>query len=240
MKKIKIIRLAEIDSTNNYAKEISGKYSEDIAVIADKQTAGRGRMGRNFFSPEGGIYMSLLIHPKDQNPTDITVMAAVAVARTLESVCGAKPFIKWVNDIYIGGKKVCGILCEGAYNSESKRFSYAVLGIGINVSVPKGGFPDDIKDIAGALFQNNNEKIKEKIIKDFIKNFFYIYNGKKEYLSEYKSRSNVLGKQIKYTENGKQFTAKAVDITESGELVVESEGKLRKLGAGEIKIVIKS
>lgn len=238
---IKRVYLDEIDSTNDYAKKLAQSEKSDILVIAEKQTAGKGRKGRTFISPEGGIYMSLLLHQNViSDPTKITVMASVAVARAIEKVLGINAQIKWVNDIYVNGKKVCGILTEGAYNSQKKSFDYAVLGIGINLSVPKNGFSEDIKDIAGALTDKSSRQLKEQMINSILDCFFDIYYGKKEYMSEYKSRSNVLGKQIEYIKNNEKFSGNAVDISESGELIVEENGEKKILNSGEIKICIES
>ena len=237
MKTIKEYRFKELDSTNEFAKREAEKTSEDILIISEKQTAGKGRMGRSFHSPEGGIYMSLLLHPKaDKNSLRITVMAAVAVARAIETVVGVKAQIKWVNDIYVDNKKVCGILTEGPYNTEKKAFDYAVLGIGINTVLPIGGFPGDIKDIAGALFETKDDLKQECLIDLFLENFFEIYDGKSDYMTEYKSRSIVLGKEIEYIKNGKKIRAEAIDILNSGELVVRTDCGIQKLNSGEIKI----
>ena len=237
MMKIKKYHFKEIDSTNEFAKREATKTSEDILIISEKQTAGKGRMGRSFHSPEGGIYMSLLLHPKeDRKPTDITVMAAVAVSRAIETVVDARVYIKWVNDIYVNNKKVCGILTEGSYNAQKRVFDYAVLGVGINMFVPTDGFPDDIKDIAGALLETKDDLKKERLIDAFLENFFEIYDGKSDCMPEYKSRSIVLGKEIEYIKNGERIRAKAVDISDSGELVVKTDSGEQKLNSGEIKI----
>lgn len=237
--KIKKYILDEIDSTNNFAKQISDKAKEDALIIANKQTAGKGRMGRTFFSPEGGIYMSLLLHPDimPEKVTDITVMAAVAVAEAIERICGVKTYIKWVNDIYVGNKKVCGILTEGAFNSKSKKFDYAVLGIGINL-FDEGILPDELKEIAGSLDKSVN---KEKLIEKIVDSFYLLYNsGGNSYIKEYKERSNVLGRQITYCIGGKTEEGTAVDITDDAKLVVKTENGLTIYGCGEIKIDVQS
>lgn len=241
MNKIKRYYFKEIDSTNEFAKKISKETSQDILIVSEKQTAGKGRMGRSFHSPEGGIYMSLLLHPDTtKNPLDITVMASVAVSGAIESLLGVKAYIKWVNDIYVDNKKVCGILTEGSFNTEKKAFDYAVLGVGINLFRPKGGFPDDIKNIAGSLTETGKAGLKERLIDVFLENFFEIYNGGRDYMTEYKARSNVLGKNIEYIKNGIKYKAKAVDILNSGELLVETESGMQTLNSGEIKICTES
>lgn len=233
--KIKKYILDEIDSTNNFAKQISQKTKEDALIIANKQTAGKGRMGRTFFSPEGGIYMSLLLHPEiaPERITGITVMAAVAVAEAIERICGVKPYIKWVNDIYVGNKKVCGILTEGAFNSEKKKFDYAVLGIGINL-FDEGVLPDDLKEIAGSLDKSVN---KEKLIEKIVDSFYFLYNsGGNSYIKAYKERSNVLGREITYYIGGKTEKGTAIDITDDAKLVVKTQEKIKTFACGEIKL----
>ncbi len=125
------------------------------AAISGGQTRGRGRRGRTFFSPSGtGLYMSILLRPAGlgaEQAVKYTTVAAVAVAEAIEAVSGKTASIKWVNDIYVEERKVCGILTEASFNPEDGTLDYAVVGIGINVYEPQGGFPPEIKDRAGAL-----------------------------------------------------------------------------------------
>ena len=132
-------------------------------VIANEQTAGRGRLSRSFFSPKDtGIYMSLLLRPKNYSAKQavrITTMAAVAMCEAIETVSDEKAEIKWVNDIFVRGEKVCGILTEGSFNLESGLLDYAVLGIGINIYQPKDGFPNELSSIAGAVFSEKQSTV---------------------------------------------------------------------------------
>ena len=149
---IKIQAFESLDSTNNYLKKLaSGGAAEGTVVIADEQTAGRGRMGRSFASAPGcGIYMSMLLRPEgctaDCAP-GLTAVAAVAVCRAIEKVCGRAPGIKWINDLYLRGKKICGILCESSV--KDGRVNYAVLGIGLNVTTRAEEFPEELRETAG-------------------------------------------------------------------------------------------
>jgi BirA family biotin operon repressor/biotin-[acetyl-CoA-carboxylase] ligase len=146
----------EVTSTNSILKEYAEKgEQEGKVIVAEKQSSGRGRMNRSFYSPEGtGIYLSILLKPNltFQESLLITTTAAVAVAEAIEKVSGCEAKIKWVNDIYCKGKKVCGILTEASLDMESGALKYAVLGIGINVLKPAGDFPEELKDIAAAVF----------------------------------------------------------------------------------------
>lgn len=227
----------KVTSTNLLMKEKAQTGAEEFSVlIASEQTSGRGRLGRTFHSPKGtGIYMSILLTPeKDRNPLLITVDTAVCVARVLEKITKKKALIKWVNDIYINGKKVCGILAERVEDR-------IVLGIGINVFLPKGGFPDDIKDRAGALFQTKKRFIKEKIITELLNEFYHIYMNpiRGELLAEYKNRSMVTGKELLILRNGEEEQAVAIAINDDYSLLVKKEnGETENLNTGDVSIKI--
>ena len=227
----------KVTSTNLIMKEKAQTGAEEFSVlIASEQTAGRGRLGRSFHSPKGtGIYMSILLTPeKDRNPLLITVDTAVCVARVLEKLTGEKALIKWVNDIYIKERKVCGILAERVQNK-------IVLGIGINVFSPRGGFPDDIKDRAGALFEKKERYIKEKVITELLNEFYNIYMNpvRDELIAEYKNRSMVTGKNILILRNGGEEEAVATDINDDYSLMVKKEnGEIENLSTGDVSIKI--
>ena len=144
-----------ISSTNTVLKALAADGAgANLALVAEHQTAGRGRMGRSFCSPSGtGLYFSLLLRPKvpAAEAMSMTACAAVAVSRTIEELTGRSTRIKWVNDILIGQKKVCGILTEAGIDGETGMLRYAVIGVGINVREPEGGFPPEIAGIAGAV-----------------------------------------------------------------------------------------
>ena len=145
-----------ITSTNTVLKQLAAENAPaGLALVAAEQTAGRGRLGRSFYSPSGtGLYLSLLLRPELEaaQAVCLTACAAVAVAESLESLADVHPAIKWVNDLYLGGKKVCGILTEAGLDCETGRMSYVVVGIGINTRLPAGDFPPEIRDVAGAVF----------------------------------------------------------------------------------------
>ena len=173
----KFFEYDEIDSTNLEAKRYAASNSEPLqeipVFIAKSQTGGRGRLGRSFFSPEEtGLYMSILL-PINENliETDlITPACGVAVCRTIEELSKQEPKIKWVNDIYCRGRKVVGILTEGGLKAGTDQLSYAVLGIGINLWEPTGGFPEEIKKIAGSVLTESfqpDKMEKEQLIDNF-------------------------------------------------------------------------
>lgn len=240
--KLNIVIFQELDSTNNYLKIIgSNGEKENQLVIALSQTGGRGRMGRSFYSPNGtGIYFSLLLHPEisAEKSLFLTVMAAVSVAETVMKYNKNDVKIKWVNDIYIDGKKVCGILTEGAVNC-NKKLDYAVVGIGVNVVAPENGFPDDIKDIATAIFPGNTEEyINEKIISDVVNRFFSMYNGDdKDYIRRYKEYSYLTGKEINIISGDSTRPATVIDITDDCHLLVKNENdEIEEISSGDVSV----
>lgn len=242
MKK-KIIHLENVPSTNSYLRElgISGA-DEGTVIIADRQTGGKGRLGRSFFSPEGGLYMSVLLRPEEsaENALIITAAAAVASARAIEALSGRSCLIKWVNDIYIDGKKVCGILTEGAFLDGCDKLSFAVLGIGINISDPEGGFPDDIKDIAGSISgkYRHQSSFKYMLADKILDEFFALYSAlpNASFMDEYRRRSLLLGKEIKYIRNEQEHFCTAVDIDDKGQLIVNENGENLVIGTGEVTV----
>jgi BirA family biotin operon repressor/biotin-[acetyl-CoA-carboxylase] ligase len=225
-------------STNDLLKQkaINGA-KEGTAVLSFSQTDGKGRKGRTFISEKGGIYLSILVRPKTFNfdTTLITSATAVAVSKAIEEISNIKTDIKWVNDILIGGKKVCGILCEsGICGSDS----FVVVGIGINVFKLENNFADEIKDIATYVFEKEDNELFIKLTAKVIDNFFYEYNSihNLSFLDEYRKRSVCLGKEISVY--GK--TAKALEIDNRCRLKVEyADGKQEYLSTGEISIKLK-
>ena len=165
-------------------------------------------------------------------------MAAVSVAETVMKYNKNDVKIKWVNDIYIDGKKVCGILTEGAINS-NKMLEYAVVGIGMNVVAPQNGFPDDIKDIATSVFPGKTEEnIKEKIVADVINRFFDMYNGvDNSYIRRYKQYSYLTGKEINIISGESTRPATVIDITDDCHLLVKNEkGEFEEISTGDVSV----
>lgn len=229
-----------VTSTNTLLKEMAEKGAADgTVVIAESQTAGKGRMGRSFFSPAGtGIYISVLVRSETEaeKAVLITARAAVAACRTIEKLTDKFPQIKWVNDIFSEGKKVGGILTEAAAVKEKIR--YAVMGIGINVFVPAEGFPAEIKDTAGAICEETITDLREKTAAEFL-NFFSSLSDYDIVFEEYKKRSLVLGRkaEIVNTATGSFYPATVLDIDPKCRLVIEDgNGEIKTLSSGEIRI----
>ena len=233
-----------IGSTNAEAKSCAaGGSPEGTVIIADEQTSGRGRLGRVFASPQKtGIYMSILLRPNfsPKDSLSITTSAAVAVAKAIEAVSGKETKIKWVNDVYMNEKKVCGILTEASVNFENDRLNYAVLGIGINVQYPDGGFPQEIRDIAGAVFDGEcTDNSRSKIAAAVINNFFEYYKKLpgNDYIEEYRARSLLTGRQVSYTENGSEGSGVVTDIDDEARLLLKlADGSTKIFSAGEVSL----
>ncbi|MBQ2819698.1 MAG: biotin--[Clostridia bacterium] len=226
-KALPIVVYDTIDSTNTQAKLSS---IDQGIFVAKHQTAGRGRQGKSFYSPDStGLYMSVVlpITPMEAYEFTLTAAAAVAAARAIENVCNISVQIKWVNDLYLHGKKVAGILTEADIDR-------VIVGIGINISTES--FPADIP-LAGSLDAENISK--SKLAASFAENLFDITSSKsREFMSEYRSRSMLLGKEISFEKDGNAFTANALRIEDNGELTVLSNGIELTLHSGEVQIIL--
>lgn len=245
LKNLTIKYVEESPSTNSDIIKNAENIQDGTVLVAASQSQGRGRRGRAFFSPKGaGIYFSLLLRPKElkgEQATSITTMAAVAVCKAIEKVSGQTAEIKWVNDIFVQKKKVCGILTEAFFDMETGFIDYAVLGVGINVYAPKEGYPKEIQDIAGYIFENPVNNARARIVAETLNNFFDYYNcqNKTIYSEEYKKRSFVIGKQIEVIYPDKREKVTALDVDSDCHLIVKNKnGEIKTLSTGEISICI--
>lgn len=229
-----------VTSTNAVLKEKADGLREGTVLIASEQTAGRGRFKRKFYSPAGnGIYMSIFLRPSlsAADSVLITTAAAAAVSLAAEELSGRKTEIKWVNDVLINGKKICGILTEAALDIESGKLDYAVLGVGLNAYEQSGGFPDEIKDIAGAIFEKRENSLKNRLAAKVLTYFFKFYDTleNRDFLTVYRERSAVTGKKILVISGDKKIPATAVGIDGDCRLEVRYEdGRTEFLSSGEI------
>lgn len=235
-----------VTSTNTVLKELAQKGAPHGYVLAaEAQTAGKGRLGRSFYSPSGsGIYMSVLLRPK-MNAEDalfITTSAAVAVQRAVRTCCGNKknPQIKWVNDIYLDGKKICGILTEAAIDFESGGLEYAVLGIGVNITSPEGGFPDDIKSTAASLFgSKKHSNMRNRLAAEILRELEKLPDGfmSPEILDEYRSSSMLIGKNAYAHFRDSVKPCFVLGVDERARLLVRFEdGSEQALSSGEVSV----
>ncbi len=230
---------AVLPSTNTTARELARQGApEGTVVVAAAQTAGRGTRSRAFFSPQGGVYMSVILRPREADGCLITSCAAVAVARAIERLCPLKVQVKWVNDLYVGGRKLCGILTEAGFAPDNS-LDFVVLGIGVNVAAVD--FPPDIADIATSLGNEGCAVDRNALITAILEEWESTYAtiGSGEFLAESRTRSCVLGRRVIVTRGNEQFTATAREINDRGHLLVEKDdGDTVTLLSGEVSIRI--
>ena len=242
---------------------------EGYVVIAAEQTRGSGRRGRSFYSPSGtGVYISVLLRPENCPAGDavrITTIAAVAACKSIEDLImqeksalenipaaenaadpqenargtGNAPGIKWVNDVYMRGRKVCGILTQGSFDMESALLDYAVMGIGFNVYEPEGGFPEEIREIAGPVAAERAGDLRVHLAGSFLRHFGKVCDSLAEasFAEEYRKRSIVTGQNILVLRNGQEIPAFAEDIDGECRLRVRyADGREELLSSGEVSI----
>ena len=235
----------EVTSTNALLKDMAAEGADEgRALIAKKQTAGRGRLGRNFFSPKNGIYLSILLKP-DMDFREamlLTTIAAVAVVEAVREVTGKDTGIKWVNDVYLEGKKICGILTEAVTDVENGKLSYAVVGIGVNITRPSDeNFPEELRDIAGFIYDGEEppKGIMSKLTASIIKNYFKYYEKLPEhsFMESYKQHQILLNKKIFVITSESSKNARVKGVDDEARLLVEYEdGKEEALFTGEVSI----
>ena len=234
-----------ISSTNTVLKGRAAEGApEGLVLLAEEQTAGRGRMGRSFYSPPGsGLYLSLLLRPEMQavEATRLTACAAVAVAETIEELSGRDTQIKWVNDIFVDDRKVCGILTEASVDCESGMMHYVIIGIGVNTHVPAGDFPEELRGIAGAAFGSGPvPELRCRLAAGILDRLAdYARDPAAPRVFEgYKRRSLVLGKHIDILSPGREpVSAEAIDLAEDYSLLARlPDGSIRRLSSGEVSV----
>lgn len=231
-----------VTSTNTILKQRGQNGApHGLVIAAEAQTAGRGRMGRDFFSPANtGIYFSILLRPNlsPENCLLITTAAAVSCARVLERHAKSAARIKWVNDVYIDNKKVCGILTEAAFTGRAT-LDYVVLGIGINISPPKDGFPMDITNKAGTVLKTNELDLRGRIAAEILDSFLDMYENieNREFIKEYRSRSLLDGMEVEVLKHDCSRPAKALFVDEELCLLVQyPDGTIEQLRTGDVSI----
>ena len=235
----------ETGSTNTLAKEAANAGQEAPAVyIAAMQTAGRGRRGRSFLSvPGGNICMSFLLRPKmaAADAVFFTTATCVAVHRAIRNVTGIVCGIKWVNDLYYQGKKVCGILTEAVTDCETGIVDCVIPGIGINFNIAPELFPEELREIAGALYPGEKRihVTRNRLAAEIIIQMFKVMGELQDrsFLKEYREHSILLGKKILVYAGSEPEDATALDVDGNGGLVVElSDGTKRVLSTGEVTV----
>ncbi len=247
----------EVTSTNDILKEKAAAGAPDgTVIVASAQTAGKGRAGRSFYSPDdSGVYLSILLRPEGftaERAARFTTMAAIAACHAIDELTGSADMdvhgaqIKWVNDVYLAGKKVVGILTEAGLDLESGALDYAVLGIGFNVYEPEGGFPEEIRERAGAILTERIGGAKNRLIAAFIRQFICYYREEIErkddgqlpaYVHAYQERCFVVGREIDVIAGGQSRPARALSVDDDCRLLVEyGDGTRETLASGEVSI----
>ena len=234
-----------LETTNNTAKELASSGAEHgTVVIANHQTAGKGRFGKSFHSPpDHGVYMSIVLFTSRlsfSTPTLITASAAVSVCEAIENISDKTAQIKWVNDIFLDGKKVCGILTESVSSSVSTGSQVVVLGIGVNFSTPAENFPKELQTTAGSVFCTEKPSAtRNRLVAEVIYRIVFPkkQHDEKEMLEKYRKRMFLLGKTVRITCSGEPYEALAVDIDEIGQLIVKkANGDILSLSSGEVSL----
>ena len=228
---LRVRTLGTVDSTNLRLKEAArtGDAAPPFLLTAACQTAGRGRLGRSFVSPPGtGLYMSLLFTPPDAADSGrTTIAAAVAVCRAIEETTALTPKIKWVNDLFLGGKKVCGILAEAVGRD-------VIVGIGVNLKTPPGGFPPEA-GAAGALDADVDACFLAGRIAAHLRDCA-CESDFSRVLNEYRIRMPLVGRTVRYLQNGQEKSARVTGVDDRGGLMIEGENGPDTLRCGEISL----
>ncbi|HEL1613046.1 TPA: bifunctional biotin--[acetyl-CoA-carboxylase] ligase/biotin operon repressor BirA [Streptococcus suis] len=228
---------ADSDSTQLDAKQgIEAGHKSPALYLAPHQNRAKGRFGRPFYaSKSGGIYMSLRLSPNvpflEFKP--YTILAAAAVVKAIQSLCDLDVQIKWVNDIYLGQKKVAGILTEAISSMENQRVTDVIIGVGINVHIDD--FPKELQQAAGNLFDDQPPFTRNQLITAIWKAF--LETDEKELIALYKEKSLVVGQQVSFVENQVEFRGTAIAVTDTGNLVIQLDnGKAKIISSGEISL----
>ena len=240
--KHKILEYDLATSSNDIAKDLAQNGAEHgTTVIVHSQTNGRGRSGRAFISnSENGLYMSIILRPTlpPQTYNTLTALACVAVVNAIEKTTSRAPKIKWVNDIYINDRKICGILTESQISQGT--FEYIICGIGVNITPPKNGFDAEISNIAGAIFEKNAPIDYKMALCNIILDELFTYYDKieeKAHMPKYKEYSMIIGKEVDVYQGNKVINGVAYDIGDNAELIVKCNGgTIRTFSSGEARV----
>lgn len=233
---IDVIVYNKTDSTNTRAKVFLKEGKEPpFLLVAEEQTAGRGRHGHSFFSPESGLYYSLVLKPEDMDSAiqKTTIAAAVALQEAIHMVSGISCDIKWVNDLYLDHRKISGILCEAPRNSDNEVMGITI-GIGINIAQKE--FPEEIRDTAGSL---NRPDLDRNLLAGMLTNRILYWMERLQdssLIKAYKEHSMLLGKQVSFQLNEETITGIAIEINEDGNLIVQAD-QTYTLNSGEVSLL---
>jgi biotin-[acetyl-CoA-carboxylase] ligase BirA-like protein len=239
-----IQHFSEVTSTNDLAKELAAKGTkEGTVVISETQTLGRGRLGREWASPEGGIWFSVILRPEvaPKDASKLTFVAAVAVARVIREMFSLEAEIKWPNDVLIGGKKVCGILTETSTKGDVVNF--VVVGVGINANVSLDSFPENLRDALTSLKEELKEEVeREEFLRALLKELehYYMMFMQKKFdliLEEWRNLAGFLGQHVEVISFDEKIRGRAVDVDRNGALIIKlRNGTAKKVMLGDVTI----
>lgn len=232
----------EVESTNQTLRERAERGEEaGLFFLARSQTKGRGRLGRSFFSPkDAGLYMSLLLRPEKvdaEKATRYTTLAAVAVCDAIEETTDLQPEVKWVNDVLVNGRKVCGVLTEASIGLENRLVEYLVVGVGVNLYEPQEGVPDELADIVGHVFSERKGNGRNLFAATFVNAFMKRLSQDEETVYHaYRSRLTAIGEIVEASfPNGATERARIIDVDQDYRLIVEYlDGRRDRLLSGEV------
>lgn len=242
LRQIPVEVLPTVTSTNDVLKERARELPDWYTLISQTQTKGKGRRTRSFYSPvSSGLYLSMLVRPPvpAQEATRLTTVAAVAACRTIRDCTDAEPGIKWVNDVFVHGKKVCGILTEASVSLETGGLDWAVMGIGFNVYEPEGGFPEEIAHIAGYICEKRRKNLRNVIAASFIRHFYQLCQDllSPAVVEEYRSFSIMKNRPVLVIKADGSVPAVVEEIDDECRLIVRyRDGHRETLSSGEVSI----
>jgi len=235
---------AEVSSTQDVARSLAAQgANEGTVIIAETQTSGRGRMGRAWVSPAGGLYLSIILRPNVRPPEALRfpLIAGVAVAHAIEKVTGLKPRVKWPNDVLLNGKKVAGILTE--MSADMDRLNHIIVGIGLNVNTPKESFAEEIQEIATSLMAEKGQPVpRVKMVQSILTEFELLYDefgrsGFEPIRRRWKTLSDTLGKPVTVSFLDQQVQGRAFDIDHDGALIIQKwNGGSERVVAGDVTL----
>jgi biotin-[acetyl-CoA-carboxylase] ligase BirA-like protein len=233
-----------VTSTNDVAKKLAAKGAKEGAVVvSERQTLGRGRLGREWASPQGGMWFSMVLRPKvaPKNASKLTFVAAVAVARVIRRIFNLGAEIKWPNDILIGGKKVCGILTETS--TKGNALDFVVVGIGVNANVSLDSFPEELRDSVTSFKEELLEEInREEFLRALLEELerYYVMFTRKKFvliLEEWRNLASFLGQYVEVLSFDEEIRGRAVDVDRDGALMIKlRDGTVKKVMSGDVTI----
>ena len=235
---------SEVASTNDLAKEMAAiGAKEGTMIIAEIQIHGKGRLGRKWVSPRGGIWLSIILRPKlsAKDIPKLTLMTSLAVAKTINQLFNLKTEVKWPNDVLINARKVCGILTEA--NTTGGITNFVVVGIGINANIELDSLPKQVRENATSLKHELKREIdREQFLRVLLEKFerYYVMLAKGKFdsvLKEWKSLCGFLGSYVKVTSLEEKIEGWAIDVDENGALIIRlREGTLREVLSGDVSL----